>query len=97
VPASLVARDRATHYCEGSTDDYESEFQFAMNSPDILRDWSSGNMNWEDVVKHAIKVIDRPPLSAAEFQEGWVNGEKRVVEVEELSEKLSEELAGSRP
>jgi len=70
---------------------YEDEFRESLNSEDKyynLRDWASNNLNWEDVEHLAKKIIrDTPENSKDDFQEGWVNGEKEVVEKNEASLK----------
>jgi len=70
VPAQVVVDDYRRHYggTEPEPDDYE------------LKDWAAGNMDWADVVEHARKIADGPALDAHDFQEGWVNGEKEVVD-----------------
>lgn len=44
-----------------------------------VEDWASNNMDWSDVEKHAERIKDQG-LSVEELQEGWVNGEKEIVE-----------------
>lgn len=80
VPAKVVAANRAAYYADKG-DDYDGEFDFAMGDEYTLLDWAAGNMNWPDVEGQARKVRDRAPLDAGDFQEGWVNGDKRLVEV----------------
>jgi hypothetical protein len=83
VPAKIVAGNRAAYYDKRDPDtDYEGEFDFAMGDEYTLTDWAAGNMNWEDVEQHARKVRDRVPMEPGDYQEGWVNGDKEVVEVE---------------
>ena len=36
-------------------------------------------MRWKDVVAFARKVIDHPMIDA-DFQEGWINGDREIVE-----------------
>lgn len=82
VPARIVADDRASYYA-GKEDPghqtgvYEDEFDFTMTDDFELEDWAAGNMDWSDVAEHARKVGDQPD---ADYQEGWVNGDKRRVE-----------------
>lgn len=81
VPAQVIAENRARYYAEvDPTTTYEEELEFTLSDDYELKDWAAGNMNWSDVVAHARKVSDREPLSASEFQEGWVNGPKQVVD-----------------
>lgn len=76
VPAHLVAHNRASYYADDPDSSYEAEYAFTMGDDYELTDWAAGNMNWEDVAASARKVSDPPPPN---FQQGWVNGEKRVV------------------
>ena len=83
VPAKVVASNRAHYYAERDDDaDFDGEFDFAMGDEYTLTDWAAGNMNWDDVEAHARKVRDRAPMDPGDYQEGWVNGDKEVVEVE---------------
>lgn len=43
-----------------------------------VEDWAANNMNWSDVESQAKKLQDAP---APDFQDGWMNGAKAVVEV----------------
>ena len=85
VPAEPIAEERARYYAEkdtGKTSGEEFEKAFNELVKDALEDtfeiidWASNNMNWSDVedVAENVSVMD------VDFQEGWVNGEKEVVE-----------------
>ena len=87
VPAVLVAEHRAAYYAEkdtGSTEGkaYErslaEELEIALGDADELIDWGANNMDWTDVSDKAT-MVSGPP--AVDFQEGWCNGEKHVVDV----------------
>jgi hypothetical protein len=76
VPAQTIADSRDDNYRDeeedtigfirnGSLDDYE------------LTDWAANNLNWSDVEAVARRVEEKAP--AVDFQEGWVNGEKKIV------------------
>ncbi|MGK4442643.1 hypothetical protein ACSMDF_04650 [Yersinia enterocolitica] len=41
-----------------------------------IEDWAENNMDWADVEEFAVMTI--PP--EADYQEGWVNGEKKFIE-----------------
>ena len=76
VPASVVAKNRATYYTEKDKDvTYQEEYDYTMSEDDELLDWAANNMNWEDVEKSAIRVS----VADIDFQEGWVNGEKEII------------------
>lgn len=86
VPAELIAKHRAAYYArldtgktEGEKYDqvYRMEFTYVADSE--LIDWSAGEINWDDVKDQAVKVADPPQ---PDFQEGWVNGPKKIVEKE---------------
>lgn len=76
VPVAAVVHNRLDYYrgigkaekCDENPDDYE------------IHDWAAGNMDWDDVKAVAKKVADRPTLTPREFQEGWMNGIKRIVQ-----------------
>ncbi|MBG9944674.1 hypothetical protein ABE237_00735 [Brevibacillus formosus] len=78
VPADLIAKNRAEYYSKRSSDTiYEEEVEFALSDNYELFDWAENNMNWKDVRQFAVEVKapDEP-----DYQEGWVNGDKEVVE-----------------
>lgn len=90
VPAATIARNRAEYYAKSDSEkgdgDYDTifkeEFAFAMLGADNyceIKDWASNNMNWVDVKDGAIKVV-REEMSERQFQEGWLNGKKKIVE-----------------
>jgi hypothetical protein len=79
VPAEVIARSRALNYSDGdeSCDEYRNEYDFTIKDPYELKDWAANNMNWSDVQDYAVKAME-PNLG--DFQEGWMNGEKEIVE-----------------
>lgn len=79
VPAEKIAENRADYYSDGdrSSDVYEREFKYALANDTALEDWASNDMNWDDVSEFATKV-EAP--SDVDYQEGWVNGPKEVIE-----------------
>lgn len=77
VPAELVARDRADHYGgQAGEESWKAEHAATLADHAALLDWAENNLNWADVAHAAILI--RP--GSVDFQEGWVNGPKRVVE-----------------
>lgn len=81
VPAVLIADNRARYYAEKDADTtYDEEMAFLLGDDFELEDWAANNMNWEDVAEHAYQV--KPAPATVDYQEGWVNGEKEVVEVD---------------
>ena len=90
VPLEVVVTSFATYWANKShppatspkrkwDDAFAVEFEWAMVSHSVALDWAVNNMDWNDVAKHAVRVN---PSRPADYQEGWVNGEKVVVEVE---------------
>lgn len=77
VPADLVASYRARHYANKDIKIYKEELEYTLNNPSELIDWAANNMNWDDVASAA--KLHRP-ADSVDFQEGWVNGFKQVVE-----------------
>ena len=81
VPVMLIARNRADHYKSEFGDDIERSLAEdtipLFDSDDYeIEDWASNNMNWDEVKEHAVRAED----GEVDYQEGWVNGEKEIVE-----------------
>ena len=85
VPADKVATHRAKYCAKRDLEDgldydqsYQEEYEFTMENEDELLDWAANNMNWRDIARYARKA----PIKKAkvDFQEGWINGEKEIVE-----------------
>jgi len=82
VPVDLIARNRATYYADEFDGDVErslaEDTMLLFESDDYaIEDWAANNMNWSDVQALAKKLED----AETDFQDGWVNGEKEVVDV----------------
>jgi hypothetical protein len=81
VPVMAVAMNRARYYAK----DFEGSVERSLDA-DTLRcfdgdgyeiiDWAANNMDWKDVADVAVRV-EGPKV---DFQEGWANGEKEIVE-----------------
>lgn len=78
VPARIVAEDRAKYYSKKREENYHEVFKETMDDDFEIKDWASNNMNWDDVKELAKKVQDLPKV---DYQEGWVNGEKEVLDI----------------
>lgn len=81
VPVEIIARHRAAEYASEFGGDVEqslAEDTIPLFEEDDynVEDWAANNMNWSDVQAHA-KLVER---GECDFQEGWVNGEKEVIE-----------------
>lgn len=78
VPAEIVARHRADYYAKEEGEGYRNEeYASILANHERLLDWAENNMNWKDVSKDAFRVSP----GQVDYQEGWVNGAKKVVEV----------------
>lgn len=84
VPVAIIARSRAEHYAH----EFDGDFERSLNEdtlplfkeyPNEISDWAANNMNWEDVEESA-EMVPLLPDEAPDFQEGWVNGDKEIVE-----------------
>jgi hypothetical protein len=88
VPVEAIARNHAEYYAtHESSGDVEKclrehSLPLLMADKHELRDWASGNMNWADVASVAFLAAAPTRPAVVDFQEGWVNGEYRVLDVE---------------
>ena len=78
VPASVIAENKARWYAEDKGSNYQDKYDDTIVSEDKIIDWATNNMNWEDVERVATKV--EVPITV-DYQDGWVNGEKKVLQV----------------
>lgn len=83
MPVDMIARNRAAHYAHEFGGDVERSLKFdtlpLFESDDyLIEDWAENNMNWDDFKGHQFKLSSE---QRPNFQEGWVNGKKEVVEV----------------
>lgn len=87
VPASAIAENRAKYYAENDSRKtsgpeydaaYKEEYEYAISNDDELLDWAASNMDWDDVKDVAVLVPSDP--HKVDFQEGWVNGDKKIIE-----------------
>jgi hypothetical protein len=81
VPVRLIAEDRARWLAKVDGVSFEE----SLNEDTIpcfkgdtyqIEDWASNNMNWDDVKAHAVRVGEPAPV---DFDDGWTNGDKRVI------------------
>jgi hypothetical protein len=78
VPCEVIAKNRASFYAEKG-DSYQEEFDYTMGIDFELRDWAADNMNWDEVEEFATKAPEEQQ-EPVDYQEGWVNGEKEIIE-----------------
>ena len=80
VPVGVIAHHRAKHYAEEFGGDVARSLKedtiplFTENHYAVM-DWARNNMNWSDVASSAWQRESPKP----DFQEGWVNGEMKVL------------------
>ena len=82
VPVRVIAENRAAAYADefqGDTERSLKEDTLPLFKDDHfeIRDWAGDNMNWDDVKPYA-KQLPRK-VNAVDYQEGWVNGDKKIV------------------
>ena len=83
VPLHIIADDRAKYFAKKDPDTtYEEEYEYALSEEYEIFDWAANNMNWKEVKEYA-KEGGRDQLTERGYQEGWCNGEKEIVELEE--------------
>ena len=81
IPVLIIAKHRASFYHSKSGDDVQDFVLYLNRTTELfndddfeIEDWATNNMNWVDVLSHAV-CIDNPNV---DFDEGWVNGEHEV-------------------
>ena len=84
VPVRIIAEHRANYYAQKEHVSLEQSLKFDTiplfkEDEYEVEDWASNNMDWVDVEKYAIRIKDKG-LSSEDLQEGWVNGEKEIIE-----------------
>ena len=92
IPLSIIATDRANYYAKREGGEFNSkewhkvfneEYNITMEDDYEGLDWLANNMNWKDVKSYAVKVEDYV-LTEADLQEAICNGEKEIIEKEEV-------------
>lgn len=75
IPAQVIVDDRDNQYKD------EEEDTAGQEDHDYeITDWASNNMNWSDLEPYA-KFVKQPP-KAFDYEAGWCNAEKKVVDTE---------------
>jgi len=82
VPVKVIAIDRAMRYMGEFGGSLAKSLRMDtiplfMDDESEISDWAEGNMNWNQVSDFAT-LVEQPDLPKADYQEGWVNGEKAV-------------------
>jgi hypothetical protein len=83
VPVLLIAQDRAKYYAKEFGGDVEKSLEQdslpLFNEDEYeIEDWAANNMNWEDV-KDQAKIVQEE--AEVDYEEGWINGDKEIVDV----------------
>lgn len=83
VPADVIAGNRAKllasrQHVIDYTQAYKYFYEYTCGDNDELIYWASHNMNWKGVKKVAVRA---PVSTSVDYQEGWVNGPKQIVEL----------------
>lgn len=73
VPIGIIARSYVGHY--GEADATLDEMIDRYNEE--LVDWAENNMGWSDVAGEARQV---GAAETVDYQDGWMNGDKEIVE-----------------
>ena len=76
VPVQVIADDRDDNYKNDKEDTIGFIRDGTLDAYEI-EDWAANNMNWSDVQRYAVKTGAQP--KKVDFQDGWINGEKRIV------------------
>lgn len=82
VPVEVIARNRAAYYADREfAGDVERSLRedtlpLFEDDPFEVEDWAANNMDWADVKDKATRFSP----AVCDFQEGWITGDKEVVE-----------------
>lgn len=98
IPVTAIARSHAQYYARipaevdyaGDVEKCYAELSLPLLTRDAseVRDWASGNMNWADVARVA-RPANPSGKVAVDYQDGWVNGDYRILDVEVAAEAPS--------
>jgi len=76
VPVQTIVDSRDENYREDKEDTIGYIRRGTLTGYEIS-DWAANNMNWSDVEGVAVKVD--VPLPLTDFQDGWTNGDRKIV------------------
>jgi hypothetical protein len=76
VPVQAIADSRDEHYADEQEDTIGFIHANSISKHEIT-DWAANNMNWSEVAEFAVRM-DRPETKV-DFEEGWANGNKKIV------------------
>lgn len=94
VPVMAIATNRSTYYagegeCGGDVERHLGHDTLPLfdGDEDEISDWAANNMNWGEVAEVAVRVEDSDEV---DFEEGWANGDKEIVEHEDGPGEIKE-------
>ena len=82
IPVWVIAMHRALYYKDAYNNSVEKSLEedtlplFLMDDYEI-EDWAANQMNWADAEHYARQAN---PRDFTDFQEGWTNGEKEILD-----------------
>lgn len=76
VPVQVIADSRDENYQDDEEDTIGSIRDGGLAEFEIA-DWAGNNMNWSDVKDYAVRAEVKP--KKINWEEGWMNGEKKIV------------------
>jgi len=88
IPAEIIAEHRAEYYEDNSAQKLtyhassvqprvrSAEVEFALKNDNVLIEWASNRMKWEELEKHAVRVY--PDTQTYEKQ--WAEANKKIIE-----------------
>lgn len=85
IPAMIIAEHRAKHYAKVDCTSFEESLYedtiptFNADNFELI-DWAENNMDWGDVVEHAVLIEDNDV--EADYEDGWVSGHKEIRSVD---------------
>lgn len=82
IPVGDIAAYRANYYSRKNGTDFATLLQETValfNGDEYeIEDWAANNMNWVDVED----VVECVQFAEVDMQEGWVNGEKSLRDID---------------
>lgn len=78
VPAKIIAENRADYYStidgyDIGSNDWLKEVEYALDDEYELKDWITGNMDWQDLEPHAEKIDEE--IDEFNYENGFLNAE----------------------
>jgi hypothetical protein len=89
TPVSAIARNHAEYYAQYETGGdvekclKEHSLPLLLENPMEVWEWACGNMDWADAKPSARLVSGVVAATDADYQDEWVNGNHKVVDVDD--------------